>query len=117
MSDKGHDSHQLLNSLRERAKELNCLYMADEILMTDEPLGKKLQAVADAMPQGWYNPQHCEARIVYMGRDYKSDDYREGGPVLSENLVINGSIVGHISVTYPPEKVPQLDKGGAFLDE
>ncbi|MBN2586450.1 MAG: hypothetical protein JXA64_11920 [Candidatus Fermentibacteraceae bacterium] len=116
MNDKGHDSHQLLNSLRERAKELNCLYMADEILMTDEPLGKKLQAVADAMPQGWYNPQHCEARIIYMGREYKSGDYRDGGPVLSENLVINGSIVGNIAVTYP-EKVPELDKGGAFLEE
>ena len=114
--DSTKDSIQLLNSLRERAKELNCLYMADEILMTDEPLGNKLQAVADAMPQGWYNPQHCEARIVYMGKEYTSRDYSEGGPVLSENLVINGSLVGSISVTYP-DKVPELDKGGAFLDE
>ncbi|OPL19966.1 MAG: hypothetical protein AVO35_00475 [Candidatus Aegiribacteria sp. MLS_C] len=115
MTEKGHDPQQLLSSLRERAKELNCLYMADEILMTDSPLAEKLQMVADAMPQGFYNPTDCKARILYMGREYNSSDYREGGPVLSENLVINGSIVGSVSVSYP-DKVPQLEKG-AFLDE
>ncbi len=110
------DSHKLLNSLRERAKELNCLYMADEILMSDVPLERKLQAVAESMPQGLYSPEHCKARIVYKNKEYTSIAYCEGGPELSENLVINGSIVGKISVSYPG-KVPELDKGIAFLEE
>ena len=116
MTEKKKDSQELLNSLRERAKELNCLYMADEILMTDKPLKDKLQALADSIPQGWYSPQHCEARIVYMDGDYRSKDFAEGGPRLTEDLVINGGTVGSITVSYP-EKVPELERGGAFLPE
>ncbi|MFO8183197.1 MAG: PEP/pyruvate-binding domain-containing protein [Candidatus Aegiribacteria sp.] len=116
MTDKVSESHQLLTSLRERAKELNCLYMVDEILMTDQPLGRRLQMVAEAMPQGWYSPQNCEARIVYMGREYSSEGYVQGGPMLSEDLVINGSEVGSISVTYP-DSVPETEKGEVFLKE
>ncbi|RKZ10773.1 pyruvate, phosphate dikinase [Candidatus Fermentibacteria bacterium] len=116
MTDKGSDSQILVNSLRERAKELNCLYMADEILMSDVPLEKKLQAVAESMPQGWYSPAHCRARIIYRNNEYTSTAYHEGGPELSENLVINDSIVGQISVSYPA-RAPELEKGSAFLEE
>jgi len=116
MTDKSTESHNLLDSLRERAKELNCLYMADEILMTDQPLAEKLQAVAGAIPLGWYNPQHCEAIIVYRNVRYTSKSYSEGGPELSENLVVNGSVVGRISVSYP-DGAPELEKGTAFLDD
>ena len=116
MTEKGIDSHKLLNSLRERAKELNCLYMADEILMSDIPLANKLQAVAESIPQGWYSPAHCKARIVYQNSQYKSSVYIEGGAELSEDLVINGSIVGNITVSYP-SNAPELEKGDAFLEE
>jgi pyruvate, water dikinase len=116
MTENSTDSHKLLDSLRERAKELNCLYMVDEILMSDEPLAEKLQAVTDAIPLGWYNPQHCEAVIIYRNSMYKSKSYREGGPELSENLVVNGSVVGKITVSYPDD-APELEKGSAFLVE
>ncbi|MCK4806172.1 MAG: nucleotidyltransferase domain-containing protein [Candidatus Aegiribacteria sp.] len=116
MTTKKIDSKILVNSLRERAKELNCLYMSDEILMSDIPLEKKLQAVAESMPQGCYSPQHCKARIVYRNNEYTSKAFSEGGPELSENLVINGSIVGKITVSYPG-KAPKLDNGVAFLEE
>jgi len=118
MTDNGNriDSNKLMNSLRERAKELNCLYMSDEILMTDLPLEMKLQGVAESMPQGWYSPEHCKARIIYKSTEYTSGAFREGGPEISENLVINGSIVGKITVSYP-DKAPDLEKGTAFLKE
>jgi len=115
MTEKGMDSHKLLNSLRERSKELNCLYMADEILMSDISLANKLQAVAESIPQGWYSPAHCKARIVYRNSKYNSSEYVEGGAELSEDLVINGSIVGVITVT-DPANAPELEKGDAFLE-
>ncbi|MCD4702007.1 MAG: nucleotidyltransferase domain-containing protein [Candidatus Aegiribacteria sp.] len=116
MTDKKNDSHILANSLRERAKELNCLYMSDEILMSDLPLEEKLQAVVELMPQGWYSPEHCKARIVYRNNKYTSEDYSEGGPELLKNLVINGSIVGKVTVSYP-DQVSELDMDNAFLEE
>ncbi|MCD4775115.1 MAG: nucleotidyltransferase domain-containing protein [Candidatus Aegiribacteria sp.] len=116
MTEKRTESHKLLNSLRERAKELNCLYMIDEILMSDESLEEKLQDVAESMPHGWCNPEYCEAKIAYMGREYKSMDYREGGTELSESLTINGGNVGIVLVSYP-EEVPELDMSNAFLEE
>lgn len=116
MNEKGTESHGLLNSLRERAKELNCLYKIDEILMSDEPLEKKLQAVTESMTLGWYDPDHCEARIVYMRKSYESKNFGKGIAELSENLVINGGNVGEVIVSYT-DKAPKLDKEEPFLEE
>ena len=116
MTDEGMDSLKLMASLRERAKELNCLYRIDEILMSSEPLEKRLQAVAGAVPHGWLNPQLCQARIVHMGREYVSDGYRPGGPEISEELVINGNVVGNLSVNYP-RGIPGTEKAEVFLAE
>ena len=116
MTDEGTNSRNLLISLRERAKELNCLYRVDEILMGDDPLEDRLLEVAEAVPHGWFSPELCEASIIYMGREHSSDGYGPGGPELSENLVVNGSVVGEIILTYPGE-VPELDRSGAFLAE
>jgi len=116
MNEEGLDSLKLMASLRERAKELNCLYRVDEILMSPEPLEKRLQAVAAAIPHGWQNPQLCQARIAHMGREYVSDGYRPGGPEISEELVINGNVVGSISVNYP-RGFPGSDEAAAFLKE
>lgn len=116
MTEKAKDSNKLMNSLRERTKELNCLYKIDEILMSDESLEKRLQEVAEYIPHGWYDPDHCEARIIYMRKSYESKNYREGIVEILENLVINGSNVGTISVSYT-DKVPKLDKEEPFLEE
>lgn len=116
MTEKGIDSGKLLNSLRERAKELNCLYMIDEILMADALLEKKLQAVVESIPLGWYSPQQCKAKIVHRNNEFTSKAYTEGGPEISEDLIINGSIVGKITVSYP-DNAPELDNGESFLEE
>jgi len=116
MMVEGMNPGNVLISLRERAKELNCLYRLDEILMTDIPIREKLLKAAETIPQGWFSPEDCEARIIYMGKDFSSNGYRAGGPELVEDLVVNGSIAGNITVSYP-DQPPEFEGSEAFLPE
>jgi len=63
MSDDASESvDRLLHDLRERAKELNCLYEVQEILgapgITIEEIFRR---VIEALPPGWQYPDICQA--------------------------------------------------------
>jgi len=115
MTDEASRSQSLIVSLRERAKELNCLYRVDEILLSPETLETKLRLAAEAIPSGWYSPDLCEARILYMGTNYQSTGFREGGVSLTEDLNVQGNTVGTLTVSYPGE-APK-NEHGPFLPE
>lgn len=115
MMEEASRSQSLISSLRERAKELSCLYRVDEILLSSETLDAKLRMAAEAIPSGWYSPELCEARIRYMGINYQSKGFRSGGVFITEELTVQGNVVGSITVAYPGE-LPNLEKG-PFLPE
>jgi len=115
MMDEASRSQSLISSLRERAKELSCLYRVDEILLSGESLDTKLRLAAEAIPTGWYSPELCEAMVSYMGVNYQSKGFRVGGAVLSEDLRVQGNVVGALIVAYPGE-IPKLENG-PFLPE
>ncbi len=105
----------ILDSLRERAKELSCLYRVEEILLSDEPIHRRLQRAVEAIPSGWLDPEGCEARITVSGRCYSSPGYEAGGASLSEEILVRGEPVGSLTVTYPGTSP---DTGaGPFLPE
>ena len=53
-----------INSLLERAKELNCLYRISEILKDNEtPLPEILHNLTATIVEGWQYPERCRARI------------------------------------------------------
>ncbi len=107
---------KLLESLQERAKELNCLYRVEEILnQPDAGVQEVCEAIIAAVPDGWQYPDACQAKIVLEDVTYKSPDFKETPWVLSADIEVQGRIVGTISLSYARE-LPLADEG-PFLKE
>ena len=54
----------VLDALKERAKELNCLYSIEEVLnKKDYNINEAFQKVVEAIPYGWQFPDVCQAII------------------------------------------------------
>jgi signal transduction histidine kinase len=103
-------------SLRERIKELTCLYSLAQL--AERPgvqLGEILQGVVDLLPAAWQYPEISVARIVFDGRCYATADSPECVQKQSVNLVVKDQQRGSIEVGYTHEK-PELDEG-PFLKE
>ncbi|MEN6351350.1 MAG: hypothetical protein ABFD08_18410, partial [Syntrophomonas sp.] len=67
------DEHNI-HFLKERAKELNCLYQVDEILNNLRlSLPEIFEAVVQVIPSGWQYPEVCEAQIVLDHRIYQTN--------------------------------------------
>jgi len=69
-----------INSLLERAKELNCLYKSSEILKdTVSPLPEMLLSLAEAITEGWQFPDFCRVRIFCDDTVAETPGFTEAG--------------------------------------
>jgi hypothetical protein len=102
--------------LRERAKELDCLYSAEETLvqagMTFE---EKLTRILQAIPAGMMFPEVCAVQISLDGIRFSSREFEPTPWTLSVDIMVNRKVVGWLSVFYLEER-PTLDQG-PFLKE
>ena len=109
-----HQRKQL--ALRERVKELTCLYgIARLVDHPDVPLDEIFQGAVELLPPAWLYPQLCSARIVIDGETYLSNGYTSGCSQLQSRITSDGQERGFVEVTYS-RKMPELDEG-PFLDE
>jgi hypothetical protein len=105
-----------LRDLRERAKELECLYRVDELLGRAElDLGRALERLLDAIPAGWQYPEICAVEIVLEDGAYRRPGFRESPWGLRAPIVSEGEPLGHVAVFYL-ELRPAIDEG-PFLKE
>jgi len=112
--DKSMDN--LLVALKERAKELNCLYEVEELFSKpNASLPSILEGIVRAIPAGWQYSDVCKAKITFGGTVFHSPDFRETPWVQSTDLVVQDEIAGNISVYYTEER-PASDEG-PFLKE
>jgi len=104
------------SKLKERAKELNCLYKIEELLNnTDISLEQLFQDVIDIIPCGWQYPEICQVKIIYKNKKFKPPDYKKTPFVQNTDIVVHNKTIGKIYVSYR-EEVP-LIKGKYFLKE
>jgi hypothetical protein len=104
-----------LHALRERAKELRCLYRVGEALSRRaDPPHQVFRGVLEAMPEGWQHPDQTRARISYLGRTYASPGFAESKWQLRAPLRVWQTEVGSIEVVYAPEAGFDVDP---FLTE
>ncbi|MCF7822583.1 MAG: nucleotidyltransferase domain-containing protein [Candidatus Marinimicrobia bacterium] len=109
-------SEQLLQELREREKELRCIYEIDEILsQTDISIPDLLSQVVKAIPQGWQYPDICLAKITYEDQEYCSGKCVESVYGLQADIIIQDEKVGSVDISYTEER-PKEDQG-PFLKE
>ena len=112
--DKSVDN--LLYALKERAKELNCLYDIEELFSRpDASLSAILEGIVGAIPEGWQFPDVCQAKITCGDIVFQSPNFRETPWVLTANVTVEGEVIGKINVSYREER-PRADEG-PFLKE
>jgi len=116
MKNSGKSVNKLLQSLQERAKELNCLYRIEEILnQHDAPMEKICREIIESIPPGWQYPEICQAKIILDNNIYSSDEFKETSWVQSADIKMQDSTIGSIHVYYT-EEMPAEDNG-PFLKE
>ena len=116
MTESKQSIDKLLDALRERAKELNCLYAVEELLRRDNPDNETMcRALIAAIPPGWQYPEICRARIEIDGRSFQSADFVETPWKQEAPIVIGDRTIGLLQVYYT-QQTPPADQG-AFLKE
>ena len=111
MNDTNQQGEQLLSVLRERAKELGCLYEVEELLEDpDRPLDEVFLGVVAAIPPGWQYPDICCARITHQDMTRESKGFSESPWSMREEIRVQGEPVGTITVYYT-EEMPEAGEG------
>lgn len=102
--------------LRERVKELSCLYnIAHLATQTGLGMDEMLEEVVEDLPPAWLHPEVACAKIVFDGHLYSSRNYRRGSHRQRASIIIGGRSRGYIEVSYRDER-PDQDEG-PFLNE
>ncbi|MCC6487964.1 MAG: hypothetical protein IT364_10735 [Candidatus Hydrogenedentes bacterium] len=98
---KEAEEHNLSQArdLRERVKELNCLYAITH-LAEEGSVEQMLEQVVRVLPEAWQYPERAYARIAYEGRTFSSQAVRDSRWVQSASIVIRGDTVGHVEIGY-----------------
>ncbi len=103
-------------ALRERIKELNCLYgisqLAERNLYSLDDLLKEL---VNFLPYSWQYPEMACARILFKGKTYTSDRFKVTNWRQSSRIYMYHEAVGEVGIFYL-EECPPADEG-PFLKE
>lgn len=112
--DKSLDN--LIYSLKERAKELNCLYTVEELFNNTElPLEEICKGIIKAIPPGWQYPNICIAKIYFNDEIFQSPNFIKTKWFQKSDIIVQNKNVGSICVYYTKER-PIADEG-PFLKE
>ena len=103
-------------ALRERVKELNCLYgisqLAERHLYSVDDL---LRELINFLPYSWQYPEITCARILFRGKTYTSDKFQMTNWRQSSLIYMYHEAVGECTIFYLEERPPADE--GPFLKE
>lgn len=108
---------EITHALRERVKELNCLYSISHIVETyGLDLDMILERSAEIIPIAWQYPEVTCCRIRLEGTLVQSPDFEETPWKLSQNIMVDDKALGFVEVFYRVEK-PDMDEGPFLAEE
>jgi len=108
---------KLLSALRERIKELNCLYGITQLAERhSDSIEDLLQEVVKFLPFSWQYPEITRSRIVFDGKIYKSNGFKVTKWRQSSQIFLYGEAVGDVTIVYLEER-PPLDEGPFLREE
>ena len=107
---------QLELLLRERVKELNCLYhLAQIIEQRGDALGSILQDTVELLSSSWQYPDVTCARIIFKNQTYQSCNFKATRWKQDAAISLSDQHAGMVEVFYLKKK-PNSDEG-PFLKE
>jgi len=103
-------------ALRERIKELNCLYGVAQLAENaSDSIDEFLRRVVNILPPSWQYPEITCARLVLKGKTYKTKGFKATKWRQSARIVVFNEPVGEVEVFYLKECPPFYE--GPFLRE
>ena len=116
LAQSERDKAELEHSLRERIKELNCLYgIAQLVENTGNSMDELLQGTVELLPPSWQYPEITCARIQFESQQYLTENFRQSSWQQSATITVATKQAGTVEVFYLEEKT-ELDEG-PFLKE
>ncbi len=113
---RNQSSRSMKAALRERVKELTCLYSIAQIAgIPGISLDEILHLIVELLPPAWQYPEIAFARIVVDGRSYLTAGFRESHRKQAAEIVVGGAPRGIVEVVYVEDRL-ELDEG-SFLKE
>lgn len=111
MDDRNNTADSLLDVLKEREKELNCLYKVDSILGNHHlTLPEMLEGIVQVLPSGWRFPGICHSKIVYKNTSYQTNGFVASPICETCPIKVDGITVGSIEIVYT-KNVPKTEDG------
>jgi DNA-binding CsgD family transcriptional regulator len=103
-------------ALRERIKELNCLYGVSQLAERHlYSLDELLQELVNFLPYSWQYPEITCARVLFKGKTYTSDRFKVTNWRQSSRIYMYHEAVGECDIFYLEECTPADE--GPFLQE
>lgn len=107
---------QTNHDLKERIKELHCLYHVSEVIRKSNSIElEMLPAIACLIPPAWQFPNITCARIIWNGNEFTSANFRKTAWSMTVPLIVNNKKAGSLEVYYLVKKTFFHD--GPFLPE
>lgn len=110
------ERERLLHDLRERVKEIQCLYQVTRSIREHDDLWDLFSEVARLIPDGWQYPQLARARVLFDGAEHVSESFERTPWRQSSTIVVNGDDRGAVEVYYLQPRA-ELDEGPFTKEE
>ncbi|MBN1505325.1 MAG: hypothetical protein JW955_00680 [Sedimentisphaerales bacterium] len=111
------DPSKIVIALRERIKELNCLYGITRLSESGpSSMGEFLRRVCSLLPPAWQYPEVTCARISFEGSTYKTDPFKVTRWRQAAQIPVFGEAAGQVEVFYLDER-PALYEGPFLREE
>jgi len=110
-----HQRRVVEDELRERNKELKCLYSIVGMVEESSTIEEIIQKSADLIPGGYYYSELACARITLKDQAFKTRNFQETKWRISADILSKGELLGVVEVYYLTEISGKEE--GPFLEE
>ncbi|MCX6833860.1 MAG: ATP-binding protein [candidate division Zixibacteria bacterium] len=108
--------HETQWALRERVKELTCLYGISTVASRPDIAPEDFfNETVEVLPPGWQYPEITEAQITLDDRCYATARFVDGPFRQRADIVVDEIVRGSVEVVYTEERPPAFE--GPFLKE
>ncbi len=111
------DQKNLFKKVSKRVKELDCLYGISRIASeVDTALEQIFEEIISIIPPAWQYPDVTCAKIIYNGKEFRTDNFKKTKWKLSVDITLMGKKAGMVEIYYLKKK-PKLDEGPFMREE
>ncbi|MBF0207762.1 MAG: hypothetical protein HQK53_12815 [Oligoflexia bacterium] len=93
-----NEKQYYLYSIKERTKELECMYNVAKIITAAKGLNEIFTDVADIIPSGWQWPEKTSCRIYFDDEIYLSTNFKESIFKQSSSILVNDKPRGKLEI-------------------